>query len=290
MLGMILWKKPGKREKKVSVREHMVLHARFVCVEIEEGKWLPETVMKRRVRAAGKRLKRLGVSEAVTPEGFSFRETLKETGVRPVSTAALRRSIAADWLRIELEARGKTGVGLRVAVLAEELTGELVRTVTELALRYRYVLLEADRGGEELCLYLRKEYGVSLQLDPSAEQLRNADAALVFAQKKERALEQAVVLHLWNEEEPLPHLSLPPALEEQLPEGTDRGELLAALRQMGVLRPGQLSVERKAEARDGGGQLSAERGRIGGGNAEVSGKARLAALDNSKTTPYNTKL
>ena len=287
MLGMILWKEPGHREKKVTVRERMVLHARFVCVEIEEGRWLPEAVMKRRVRAAGKRLKRLGVSEAVTPEGFPFRETLRETGVRPVSTAALRRSIAADWLRTELEARGKTGAGLRVAVLAEALTGELVRTVTELALRYRYVLLEADRGGEELCRYLRREYGVSLQLAPSSEQLQSADAALVFTQKKERTLERAVVLHLWDEEEPLPQLSLPPVLEEQLPEGVDRGELLAALRQMGVLRPGQLSIERKPDA---GGQLLAGQGRMGDEHTKVSEKARRAALDNSKTTPYNTKL
>ena len=40
----------------------------------------------------------------------------------------------------------------------------------------------------------------------------------------------------------LPPLLLPPALEEKLPKGCDRGQLLAALREQGTLRPGQIAV------------------------------------------------
>ena len=35
---------------------------------------------------------------------------------------------------------------------------------------------------------------------------------------------------------------LPPAMEERLPAGADRGQLLAALREAGALRPGQITV------------------------------------------------
>ena len=41
---------------------------------------------------------------------------------------------------------------------------------------------------------------------------------------------------------PLPPLLLPPAMEERLPVGADRGQLLAALREAGALRPGQITV------------------------------------------------
>ena len=39
-----------------------------------------------------------------------------------------------------------------------------------------------------------------------------------------------------------PPLLLPPALEEQLPRGLRRPQLLAALVEGGVLRPGQITV------------------------------------------------
>lgn len=289
MLGMMIWKTPEKREKAVTIREQMVLHVRFTCAEVANGKWMPEAALRRRVRGAARRLKKLGVTEVVTPENFSFGDVLEQVGVRVISTLALRRMIAADWLRIELMAHGITGTGIRVAVAAEELTGELVRTVTELALRYRYVLLDVRRGGEELCRHLRREYGVALQLTPSAEQVRQAQAVLLFAKRPEWDEKNPVVLRLWGEEDPLPTLALPPALEAQLPAGPDRSQLLAAFRQAGVLRPGQLTVERKP-ALQSDGQLSVRCGETDGNRTEVSTNALGTALDISKVTPYNTKL
>ena len=40
----------------------------------------------------------------------------------------------------------------------------------------------------------------------------------------------------------LPPLVLPPAMEERLPAGCDRPQLLSALREAGALRPGQISL------------------------------------------------
>ena len=123
-----------------------------------------------------------------------------------------------------------------------QLTGELVRTVTELSLRNRYVLLDLPYGGEELCRQLRREYGVTLLLSPAKEQLEGADVLLLF-DRREDLKPGGVVLPLYEgAQTPLPPLLLPPAMEERLPAGADRGQLLAALREAGALRPGQITV------------------------------------------------
>ena len=133
--------------------------------------------------------------------------------------------------------------GTQVAVSAQKMTPEVVRTVTELALRHRYVLADLPRGGEELCRRLRRDYGVSVQLGPDREQLERAEALVLFDPREDLQPQGAVVLELYREDVPLPELELPPALEDQLPAGVSRGTLLAALEEGGVLRYGQITVK-----------------------------------------------
>ena len=242
MVGMLLWKssQAGKKQKYAAVRERSILHMRFLCAEVLRGPRTPEAILRRRVLAAGKRLRKQGVVQVVLPEDFPCREQLEKCGLRPVPTLALRRRLAADWVRLDLGRRGLSPAGAKVAVCAAQMTGELVRTVTELALRHRYVLLDLPYGGEELCRQLRREYGVSLLLGPAREQLEGADALVLFDARKD--LKNPAVLALYDESQPLPPVSLPPAMEEALPPGADRGQMLAALREAGVLRPGQIAV------------------------------------------------
>ena len=242
MIALLEWVLPerGKRRKAAAVKEEIVLHLRLYRMGVLRGPRTPETVLRRRVLAAGKRLRKMGVTQAVLPEGFPYGRELARCGVRPVSTLPLRRALAADWVRWVLEKQGKGTAGARVAVCAAQLTGEVVRTVTELCLRHRYVLLDLPYGGEELCRQLRREYGVSLLLGPSKEQLEEAEALVLFAPREDCHSRRA--LALYDESQPLPPLLLPPALEEKLPKGCDRGQLLAALREQGTLRPGQIAV------------------------------------------------
>ena len=240
MIGMLIWKEPGKREKAVAVKERSILRVRFWCAEVLRGPKTPEAVLRRRVAAAGKRLRKQGVTRVVLPEEFAYGPQLEKWDLHPVSTLGLRRTIAADWVRWFLAEQGTPAAGARVAVSAEQLTGEVVRTVTELSLRYRYVLLDLPRGGEDLCRQLRREYGVSLLLGPSKEQLEEAEALVLFAPREGCHSRRA--LALYDESQPLPPLLLPPALEEKLPRCCDRGQLLAALREQGALRPGQITV------------------------------------------------
>lgn len=240
MVGMILWKNPEKGGGAVTIRERSILRVRFWCAEIARGPHTPEAVLRRRVRSAGKRLRKQGVTRLVLPEQFEEMPQLEKQGLGPASTLGLRKSIAADWVRWLLNSGGRGTAGAKIGVSADRLTGEVVRTVTELALRHRYVLLDLPKGGEELARQLRREYGVSLLLDPSKEQMEEADALVAFDAGGD--WESCRMLPLYDETSPLPPLMLPPALEEKLPEGCDRGQLLAVLREQGGLRPGQITV------------------------------------------------
>lgn len=246
MLGMILWKdtQAGIGEKSVELRERRVLGCRFLCAEIRRTE--KQAALRRRLRKAGKLLYRAGVREVVFPEGVE-REPVESQGIVPVSTLPLRRMLAAEWVSALLAERGVSSAGAKVAVTAERLTGEITRTVTELALRHRYVLLDLHQGGEALCRHLRREYGVAVQLSPTEEQLAEADARVLFSpcpkQQEERG---GAVLRIYSEEEALPDLALPPETGEQLPQGLDRGELLAALYGAGALRPGNFTLVRKS--------------------------------------------
>lgn len=249
MMGMLLWKSPeaGKREKRMALTERSVLHMRFACVEVVRGPKTPSAVLRRRVASAAKKLHRAGVTRAVLPPDFPFSAELEKYGVRPVSTLPLRRALAAETVGWRLERLGLTA-GARVAVVGEQLTGELVRTVTELCLRCRYVLLDLPYGGEDLCRQLRKEYGVSLLLNPAKEQVESAEALVLFDARADLTCRNPVVLPLYDESAPLPELTLPPVLEEALPEGADRRQLLAALQEAGVLKRGQISLETEKAA------------------------------------------
>jgi len=236
MIGLLIWEdaQKGARKKSVTIREELLLHTRFLRAEVLRGSRTPERILRRRVLAAEKRLRRAGVTEVVLPKDFTMPEHLD--GIRPVSTLPLRQALAADWLRRELKERGMRPADTRTAVTADRLTGEVVRTVTDLALRHRHVLLDVPYGGEELCRSLRREYGVSLLLAENVPQ-QEADAWVLFSPRKQIG-EKSLVLPLYDEAVPMSIPVLPPALEEKLPLGADRLQLLTVLVRNGAIRAG----------------------------------------------------
>ena len=239
MVGMMRWDPAGHMLRPVTLREVSVLHVRFLRAGILRGDRTPEAAVRRRVKAAGKKLLRQGTGRVILPAGISAGD-LPE-GLCPAGTLPLRRAIAADWCGQLLRLRGTYPAGARVLVTANALSGEVVRTVTELALRHRYLLLEVPCGGEELCRRLRREYGVSVLLHPAPGEAADAQIAFDPAECRGESF-----LPLYDETLPMPHLILPPELESRLPEGADRGQLLSVLWEMGALRPGQVSVQLKS--------------------------------------------
>jgi len=242
MVGLLVWAEPKKRRNSIRLEERSLLRTRFLQAEVVKS--AHPAVNRRRVLAAGRRLRKRGAVQVVLPEGFALRDQLSKCGLRSVSTLALRRALAADWVRAGLTEKEQPAAGARVAVTAAVLTGEVVRTVTELCLRHRYVLLDLPYGGEELCRQLRREYGVSLLLGPDREQLEGAEALVLFDRRMDLSLTNPVALRLYDEEQPLPPLTLPPELERELPQGADRGQLLAALREAGALKREQIALGR----------------------------------------------
>ena len=109
MIALLEWAPPerGKRRKAVTVEEEGVLHLRLYRASLQRGPRTPEAILRRRVLAAGKRLRKQGVVQVVLPEDFPCREQLEKCGLRPVSTLPLRRILAADWVRWVLEEKGQ---------------------------------------------------------------------------------------------------------------------------------------------------------------------------------------
>ena len=269
MVGLLMWKKtkggPGRGEGA----RRTVLGLPMAVVTVENPGRGSELFLRRRVRKACKRMRRLGVRQVILPKDFRFSTVVEETGLQPVPTEPLRQRLAAKLVEAALADRGVTGSCVEIAVSAVRLTGEVVRTVTELCLRYRYVTLSVPGGGGALAERLRREYGVALRLEPPGK----GAAAAVYFDPDPVGEASPVCLRLWEPgrwEEVL----LPPEQEAELPPEADRGQLLSALVQAGAVSAGQLRV-----------------GRGGYGNGKkVYDLSKIAALDNSQTTPYNTKL
>ena len=91
-----------------------------------------------------------------------------------------------------------------------------------------------------------------MRLAPDRAQMAAAEALVLFAPRTDLRRDNPVVVEAYRgAEAPLPPLLLPPALEEQLPPDCCRIQLLAALRESGALRPGQISLGRSGESGNG---------------------------------------
>ena len=238
MIGFVTWteEKAPRRTEEIAV-----LRMRFCAVSVSRRKNTPAAILRRRAATAAGKLQKLGVTRAVFPEDFPYGAIFAKRGILPIEVMPLYRSLAGEWLRAALAAKELSGAAT-VAVCGDRLTGELVRTVTELCLRYRYVLLDIPDGGEELARQLRREFGVSLILRPAAGQIAAADGVLLFTQRPE--LRGGVVLALYDGTEVPKDVTLTlPALEDRLPVGCCREQLLAALCGAGVLRAAQIEMK-----------------------------------------------
>lgn len=241
MFGYVEWAAQGAPRKRAAADEYAVGTLRFRRAAILRTGRTPELLARRRAAAAARNLARLGVTRAVFPKQFPYGELFARFGTRPVETLPLYRAAASELVRAVMAERGLSPASAVIAVTGEQLTPELRRTVTELCLRCRYVLLDAGSEGADFCRTLRREYGVSLVIAPTEEQLNQADVRVEFSPGDHPAgREQAVLTLCPGAEEKLPPLARTDGGE--LPEGCDRAQLLAALWEAGALRTGQIGA------------------------------------------------
>ena len=134
---------------------------------------------------------------AVFPLDFPLTAVLERQGITPIDPLPLRRAMCARLVRQRLEKLGYAPTQAVVAVVGDYLSHEMEQTVKTLALHYRYVMLSVPSGAEELARSLRREYGVSLLLKPSCDQLERADALLLFAPRPDLRGENTVLCALY---------------------------------------------------------------------------------------------
>ena len=129
-----------------------------------------------------------------------------------------------------------------VAVYARRITEDVRRTVTDLCVRNRYVILASPEHDDTFCRRLRREYGVPLVQTEDPGQLVKA-AVLVRFSGEVACRPGQEVIDLFPGGSPVPEeLILSPELESRIPVGCHRLQMLSALYGGGGIRTGQIQV------------------------------------------------
>lgn len=201
------------------------------------------TARRRAVRGAELLLEQ-GVRRAVFPLDFPYTALFLRRGVCPVEALPLERRLAAGAVRRRLERLGLDRGQAVAAVSAAGMDSFVMDTVRDLTLSYRYVLLWTPEGGDAFARQLRREYGASVLLRPSPEQLDRADALVLFAPRGDLALKNPVVYTLYPGGEACRLGLRPPmAYREQADPNCAMDQLAAALHSLGEVTAEQLLAE-----------------------------------------------
>ena len=238
MYGYVEWTDMGRR---VRTAEKRIAGLRMCGVSIPRRP-TAAFFLRRRCASAADLLGQKNVTRAVFPAEFLWEDLFRQKGILPTDPLVLWRALAAELVQFQLEQSGLQGKGVTVAVCADRLTDEVRRTVTELCIRNRYVILCAPERDDVLCRKLRREYGVPLLQTEDPTQLSGAAVTVCFTPGKDPA-DGGEVLELYpGGHPPNAVLRLPEELESKLPDGCDRMQLLTALFTSGTVRGGQMRI------------------------------------------------
>ena len=234
MLGYIIY---GEGPKRPALDELTVAGGNFIALRMGLENRPNGPLALYRARQGARMLREAGVRSAIFPVDFPYTALFIRQGILPVDTLPLRRAMAAPLTRRRLEAAGFQPTQAVVAVSGERAVREVTECAKALALSYRYVLLSV-RGGEIFARDLRREYGISLLLEPSPDQLDRADALVMFAPGQDLKLDNPILYTLYPGGEAgrgrLP-LCLPAEAAVQTETNCDREQLTAALYAMGAI-------------------------------------------------------
>ena len=243
MLGCIIY---GDGPKRPALGDRKISGGNFVTLEMSTYSRPNGPVARYRARQGAALLRDAGVRSAVFPVDFPYTSLFIRQGILPVDTLPLRRALAAPLTRRRLENGGFSPAQAVVAVSGSRAVREVTECAKALALSYRYVLLSAKGDMEAFSRNLRREYGISLLLDPSADQLDRADALVLFSPRNDLALDNPILYTIYPGGETgrgrLP-LCLPRALAAQVEANCDQEQLAAALYAAGALTLENLLAE-----------------------------------------------
>ncbi len=243
MLGYIEY---GDSPKRPELSQRQLAGGTFAVLALGQSAHSASPLARGRAVKGARQMREAGVRTAVFPVDFPYTALFIRQGILPVDTLPLRRLLAAPLTRRRLEEGGFLPTQAVAAVSSDRVIREVTDCAKALALSYRYVLLSVRGDAGPFARNLRREYGISLLLDPSPDQLDRADALVLFSPRTDLALNNPILYTLYPGGEAgrgrLP-LCLPPALAEQAESNCDREQLAAALHAMGALPPETLLAE-----------------------------------------------
>ena len=148
MYGYITWTDALRRP---SAGEYEVMKMRMCRVAIPGRKGLPQFVKRGMAVRAARLLRECGITRAVFPELFPYLDIFAQYRIAPADPMGVYRVLAGRLVQARLDACGQSGKGIAVAVCAKKLTEEVRRTVTELCIRNRYVMLVSPEQDDGFC-------------------------------------------------------------------------------------------------------------------------------------------
>ena len=153
MLGQIHW----TQDRKVRMERERILGLPVLGLYLPLRRWETE----RKIRKGAQLLIRHGVTRVLTPPEFLWWPVLKEQGLRPVATGALRCALAPLWVEQMLGKKGVNGSRATVVLKGEREAPEMVWIARDLCSFVRNLAFDIPNA-EGLGARLRKEYGLPI--------------------------------------------------------------------------------------------------------------------------------
>lgn len=208
----------------------------LACMSVPAPPGLRERVLLRRLYRAGVRLWEQGVNRVLVDREFphTLWPVLERAGLRPVEPESLCQEAAPALLLALLARRGLPPARAAVCLCAGCAAGPVQSAALALAPRVGRLVIDCPLRGGELARWLNREYGLPL-VEPGTIP---ADVTAVFTPERRETPAQ---LQLYGPAPRLAGLCLAPA-QGELPPRFEALPLLAALRESGLLAPGDIAV------------------------------------------------
>ena len=188
-----------------------------------------------RAASAAKQMRAQGVRRAVFPFDFPHTAVFLRHGIAPVDTLPLQRALCVPYVRKKLSGMGLSGTQAVIAVVGTSVGEVLAQTVRDLSRSYRYVLLSVSSGGDAFAAEMRRQYGISLLLQPSADQLARSDALILFSPTDSPVRNDRLICALYPGASPHHRIPLQPGFREGIPSNCPPDQLASALHSQGIL-------------------------------------------------------
>lgn len=157
MFGRLVFSTEGRGQ----VERQNVYGLTVLQIQVQPGGWLE----KGRIRRSAKRLARAGIRRVLVPRDFDQWSQLERWGLRRVDPVPFLRFYAPQIVLAALNRRGIAPNTATVALRGQRVDRDMARAAQLLCPLVRQVAVSAPQGGEELSLWLRREYGLPVQPD-----------------------------------------------------------------------------------------------------------------------------